>query len=161
MLLRFLGDPRHWASDFLVDGGDTTLASYGVSLHDWRSSSGDYGALASELIAKMPSHHRSFLERLPYSIRLGDYFFCHAGVRPGVPLDEQDPFDLMSIRYGFLESDADFGAVVIHGHTITKAPEVYPNRIDIDTGASRYGRLTCLVLEGSEYRFLFASRDRG
>jgi len=83
-----------------------------------------------------------------------------AGIRPGVPLDEQDPLNLVSIRQGFLESDADFGAVVVHGHTITEAPEVRPNRIDIDAGASRYGRLTCLVLEGDQYRFLFANRDR-
>jgi serine/threonine protein phosphatase 1 len=67
----------------------------------------------------------------------------------------------MSIRLGFLEIDADFGAVVVHGHTITEEPEVRSNRINIDTGASRHSRLTCLVLEGNQYRFLSASQDRG
>ena len=84
----------------------------------------------------------------------GDYFFCHAGVRPGVALDRQRPDDLIWIREGFLDSNADFGKVVIHGHTPVAEPEILPNRIDIDTGAVFTGRLTCLVLEGSGYRFL-------
>ena len=74
--------------------------------------------------------------------------FVHAGVRPGVPLDAQDPDDLVWIREPFLSSDADFGKVVVHGHTPAEAPEVRPNRINVDTGAFFTGRLTCLVLEG-------------
>ena len=78
----------------------------------------------------------------------------HAGVRPGVPLDAQSNDDLFWIRDPFLDSDADFGKVVVHGHTIAEAPEILPNRIGIDTGAFATGRLTCLVLEGTQQRFL-------
>jgi serine/threonine protein phosphatase 1 len=83
----------------------------------------------------------------------------HAGVRPGVPLDAQDADDLVWIRGPFLSSNADFGKVVVHGHTPAEAPEVRPNRINVDTGAFFTGRLTCLVLEGAERRFLQTDPD--
>ena len=84
----------------------------------------------------------------------GDYAFVHAGVRPGVDLDAQLPADLMWIRDKFLKSTKDFGKVIVHGHTIVDEPEICANRIGIDTGAFASDRLTCLVLEGSERRFL-------
>jgi serine/threonine protein phosphatase 1 len=71
-----------------------------------------------------------------------------------LPLDQQDKFDLLWIREAFLGSNADFGAVVIHGHTPVAAPDIRSNRINIDTGAVLGGPLTCVVLEGREYRFL-------
>ena len=60
----------------------------------------------------------------------------------------------MWIRDDFLESDADFGPVVVHGHSIRPRPDIRPNRIGIDTGAYLTGRLTCLVLEAETRRFL-------
>ena len=42
-----------------------------------------------------------------------------------------------------------FGAVIVHGHSVSDAPEFRPNRIGIDTGAYRSGKLTALGLEGS------------
>ena len=153
MLFDFLGDPVGGGSNFLSNSGNTTLASYGVEIEQ-ASSPRDLIGLVHALAMQMPVHHRKFLGRLPNSVRFGDFFFCHAGVRPGIPLDAQDPFDLMWIRKGFLDSDADFGAVVIHGHTPAPEPEIRPNRINIDTGAVLWGKLTTLVLEGNEHRFL-------
>jgi serine/threonine protein phosphatase 1 len=104
----------------------------------------------------MPAHHRAFVEGLALSARFGDFFFCHAGIRPGVALDAQVKDDLIWIREGFLDCPADLGVVVVHGHTPTKdrRPDVRPNRIDIDTGAVFGGPLTCVAIEGSEVRFL-------
>jgi serine/threonine protein phosphatase 1 len=51
----------------------------------------------------------------------------------------------------------DFGRIVVHGHTPSERPEVLPNRINIDTGAFATGRLTCVVLEGAEPRFLMTA----
>jgi serine/threonine protein phosphatase 1 len=82
------------------------------------------------------------------------YFFCHAGVRPHVALAAQAEEDLMWIRYEFLNSDSDHGAVIVHGHTPVREAEVRPNRICVDTGAYASGVLTAAVLEGSEVRFL-------
>jgi serine/threonine protein phosphatase 1 len=88
------------------------------------------------------------------SLTVGRYFLCHAGVRPGVLLERQSPEDLLWIRDDFLNSTMDFGKIVVHGHTPTVEPEVLPNRINIDTGAFATGRLTCIVLEGENYRFI-------
>ena len=84
----------------------------------------------------------------------GDYLFVHAGIKPGVPLDEQDEEDLLWIREEFLDSDSDFGHMVVHGHTPAAEIDVRPNRIGIDTGAFYTARLTCLVVEGDGTRFL-------
>jgi serine/threonine protein phosphatase 1 len=87
-------------------------------------------------------------------LTVGNYFICHAGVRPGVPLDRQQPEDLLWIRESFLTSNKNFGKIVVHGHTPVEQAEVLPNRINIDTGAYATGRLTCLVAEPKAQRFL-------
>jgi serine/threonine protein phosphatase 1 len=155
MLLDFLEDPFEGGQAFLGNSGDKTLASYGVPIEaGGLSSMRDIIGLLYTTLQVLPVEHRQFIARLPYSFRFGDFFFCHAGVRPGVPLDEQSEHDLLWIREPFHSSNVDFGAVVVHGHTPVKAPEICPNRIDIDTGAVLGGPLTCLALEGAEYRFL-------
>jgi serine/threonine protein phosphatase 1 len=135
---------------FLTYGGRQTLASYGCA-----SSEGtDLWDLIDEAREAVPRHHIDFLRTLPLFHQFGDFFFCHAGVRPGVPLAEQNQNDLIWIREEFLTSTADHGAIVVHGHTPTDNPEVRPNRINVDTGAVFGGQLTCVVLEGAEHRFL-------
>jgi len=91
-----------------------------------------------------------WLRSLPLTARSGDYFFCHAGVRPGVPLRKQASVDLLWIREEFLDADDAYGAVVVHGHSVNTTVETRPNRIGIDTGAYRTGVLTAICLEGSE-----------
>ena len=86
----------------------------------------------------------------------GDYLFVHAGIRPEVPLDQQDPFDLIWIREPFLSFDGDLPMVVVHGHTPTATPSIRQNRLGIDTGACFGGALTCLVLEEQRMGFLTA-----
>ena len=103
-----------------------------------------------------PDAHRAFLDRLSLTLTVGDYLFAHAGVRPGVPLDAQADRDLIWIRYDFLESDADFGKVVVHGHTPSETPEARKNRINVDTGVYFTGVLTAVRLEGETRRFLQA-----
>lgn len=139
---------------WLLNGGEATLRSYGVDVDAHLDRGLDFAGLAAAFRNAMPRDHLAFLRGLETLHREGDYAFAHAGVRPGVPLDEQDPADLMWIRDRFLDSDADLGAVVVHGHTITPEPEVRSNRIGIDTGAVRSGRLTCLVLQDGERTWL-------
>ena len=153
MMLRFLEDiavGRTW----MMNGGDATLRSYGVEPPGLFAGSASMRQAQRQLAERLPAGHRSFLEGLAISHTEGDYLFVHAGVRPGVALDRQLSEDLLWIRDEFLESDGDFGKLVVHGHSISRAPEFRPNRIGIDTGAYRSGRLTCLVLEGTERKLL-------
>jgi calcineurin-like phosphoesterase family protein len=152
MLQDFLANPavgKHWRSL----GGAETLYSYGVPVGMLMAGK-DYTEAADRLRAALPAQHQSFLQSLKTSFSQGKYFLCHAGVRPGVPLENQQEEDLLWIRGEFLNSKMDFGKVVVHGHTPRPEPEVLPNRINIDTGAFATGRLTCAVLEGNGPRFL-------
>lgn len=132
-------------------GGSATLASYGVDSVDYAWAGTADRALMLEAI---PPEHRDFLDSLGLAETVGDYFFCHAGARPGVALDRQSAQDLMWIRDEFLRSTYDFGKVIVHGHTPVRAPLIRPNGIDIDTHAFASGILTALVLEGPDRRFL-------
>lgn len=155
-MLRFLDDPpmlNQWA----MFGGLTTLASYGVD-PGREMHRGGAPAVHAALLSRLPQAHRRFLEETKFSAQFGDYFFCHAGVRPHVPLDRQDPGDLMWIRYEFLEYRGDFGKVVVHGHTPHKKVESLDNRINLDTLAFKSGVLTAVALEGADRRFIDTSR---
>ena len=152
MMLEFLDGPP--APLWTANGGIATLASYGVEPPAALFHPADLETFRRRLQEAMPEDHLRFLQNLRFYHIEGDYFFVHAGVRPGVPLDAQEPREMMWIRDRFLISDGDFGKRVVHGHTPSLLPEVYDNRIGIDTGAFYTGRLTCLVLEGAEHRFL-------
>lgn len=154
MLLRSLDD-LSTMQNWLLNGGGETLLSYGVKMRSLGGRSGLID-LQQGFRAALPGTHREFLAGLPRSIPLAPYFFVHAGIRPGRPLDAQDPEDLIWIREPFLRSNRDFGCIVVHGHTPVMSPEVRRNRINIDTGAVFTGCLTCIVLEGAEQRFLQA-----
>lgn len=144
MMDRFLaGDPAA-AAHWLANGGWETLQSFGLD-------TAEPGALADALSPAQTT----FLAGLITLHREGDYVFVHAGVAPGTPLSRQDDRDLMWIRGRFLDANTPFGAFVVHGHTITREPDVTEHRIGIDTGAYHTNRLTALVLEGADRRFLF------
>lgn len=156
-MLRFIGDSSVGPSWFF-NGGDATLYSYGIGLENERgepeTQSQRYARLARRLGERLPERHRAFLAALELSHTAGDYYFVHAGVRPGIALEAQEPDDQLWIREEFLGSHHDFGKIVVHGHTPTADADAQPNRIGIDTGAYYSGILTCLVLEDEERRLL-------
>jgi serine/threonine protein phosphatase 1 len=133
-----------------------TLHSYGVDVAPLMRGR-NYEAAAEALRSAVPQAHFDFFASLNTALIVGRYFLCHAGIRPGVPLQQQREEDLLWIRERFLDSNADFGKVVVHGHTPVEEPEILPNRINIDTGAFMTGRLTCVVLEEGRIRFLTAA----
>ena len=149
-LLQFLGDVQIGPA-WLAYGGAATLHSYGVKPP---STDREFIRAQEELRARLPDRHLAFMRELPLCHVEGDYYFVHAGIRPGVPLDAQAQEDMLWIRDEFLVSRQDFGKIIVHGHTITDVPEVRRNRIGIDTGAFASGRLTSLVLQGEEWSFL-------
>lgn len=150
--------PAETVAAWLDYGGMETLSSYGLGTP--LLYSGDMDAILAAARAAVPAHHRQFLANTGISLRLGDYLFVHAGVRPGVPLAAQQNEDLIWIREPFLSSTEDLGAVVVHGHTIVPEPQSLPNRIAVDTGAWRSGVLTAVILEGRSRRFLSTGPQR-
>lgn len=129
-----------WLGDRL--GGREALASWGVD------PGLDETGLHVQARARVPAAHRDFLAGLLPAWRIGDLYFCHAGIRPGVALEDQVEDDLIWIRGEFHASPADHGALVVHGHTPVDAVTHYGNRVNIDTGAG-YGRaLSAVVIEG-------------
>jgi serine/threonine protein phosphatase 1 len=152
LLEMFLAEPKTF-SNWRRLGGLETLHSYGISVGPLMMRKG-FEQASRALQAALPPEHMQFLASLETSVVFDRYFLCHAGVRPGTPLARQRVEDLLWIREEFLNSGVDFGKIVIHGHTPVVEPEILPNRINIDTGAFATGRLTCLVLQGEQKRFL-------
>lgn len=156
MMLKFLaGGP---ASTWLFNGGIAVLASYGV-LGGGFSIGLDIEALRKNLLDAIPPVHLQFLHELQFRHVEGDYLFVHAGIEPSKPWQEQGEEVLLWIRTPFLRCANWLGKRVVHGHTITAEPEILPNRIGIDTGAFNSDRLTCVVLEGTDVRFLQTSTN--
>jgi serine/threonine protein phosphatase 1 len=138
---------------WLMNGGVETLLSY-LRVNRFQLEGMSLGEAHAGLVAALPASHKAFIASLPRTVSFGGYLFVHAGLRPRVTVEAQNPSDLIWIREPFLSCDDDFGCIVVHGHTPIKAPEVRANRINIDTGAVFGGSLTCLVLEGEEQKFL-------
>jgi len=146
----FLKNPDLVWDDMMKWGGARTLADYGV-VPDLGES---HFAVSARFSDALPDAHLEFFNALKHSFSVGDYFFCHAGVRPGVPLAKQANHDLIWIRYDFLNHEQPFEKIIVHGHTPMDEPEVKSNRINVDTHCYSTGTLTALVLEGAEHRFL-------
>ena len=155
ILLDFLADPAlgpYWCRV----GGRETLLSYGVQppptrrrLQEWR--------LARDAFADaLPERHLAFFQGLLPSFTCGDYFFAHAGAKPGAPLDAQTEQDLMWIRKPFLEDEARFERIVVHGHTPSEEPHADHRRVGLDTGAYMTGVLTACRFEGRARRLIQA-----
>ncbi|MCV0395323.1 MAG: serine/threonine protein phosphatase [Rhizobiaceae bacterium] len=142
---------------FVNFGGRETAASYGVDLDT--GSLAALGASHAALVSAVPAAHRAFIETLPYSTEIGDYFFCHAGIRPGVALADQSPDDLAWIRNDFLRHTKALPKVIVHGHTPVNQVEPKPNRINVDTGAYFSGRLSAVALEGTDLRVMTVEGD--
>lgn len=163
--LHFLrGNHEDRMEAFLVDpemgpgwcdyGGREALASYGVSPPFDKTAAAGWAAACQALNAAVDERQRAFLAAQDYSFTLGDYFFAHAGAEPGVPLDQQDPQQLMWVRHEFLNHPDPFERVVVHGHTPTETVHADDRRIGLDTGAYATGVLTALRLEGETRELL-------
>lgn len=152
-MLQFLDDAA-FGRTWKYYGGLETLHSYGIKELTLSDDPADFERARERFREILPESHRHFLETLPLSAEFGDYFFTHAGVRPGVVLHRQIEEDLLWIRDDFLESGSSFGKMVVHGHTPKEEVVFRSNRIGVDTGAYMTGVLTALVLEGASRRLL-------
>jgi serine/threonine protein phosphatase 1 len=149
---QFLRDPS-MLRDWRLLGGFETLMSYGLR-PTIDADRDEQQALARRFAAVLPASHVQFFGKLRTSFCCGDFFFVHAGVKPGVPLARQCEEDMLWIRHDFLHHEEDFGKMIIHGHTPVHEVDFHDNRINIDTGAYATGRLTCLAIEGDRLAVL-------
>ena len=158
LLLLAVGGDRQAARLFTDRGvgGIATLTSYGITEDE--AMSGSFADLMVLMKDRLPADDLAFLARAEDQIAIGDYLFVHAGIRPDVPLAEQASKDLRWIRREFLDSRADHGIMVVHGHTVTEQAEIRANRIGIDTGAFATGQLTALGLENGDRWLLDTGR---
>jgi serine/threonine protein phosphatase 1 len=152
MFTRFLADPwdpepglrseLSWLHPRL--GGSDTLRSYGVA------NAGDRPVhkVHAETLQAVPPAHAIFLANRPTLHQAGDCVFVHAGIRPGISLENQTETDLVWIRDRFLTATASFGPLVVHGHTAIDAATHYGNRLNLDSGAAYGGPLSAVVIEG-------------
>ncbi len=133
---------------YLRYGGCETVLSFGIDPDAYLAA--DFAELQALMVNQIPMSVIEFLRSFEERILIGDYFFVHAGIRPGVPCEAQVRTDLLWIREPFLSHGGDLGVVVVHGHTISEQPTFRENRIGIDTGAYATGILTAIGLEGDQ-----------
>lgn len=131
-------------ADWMAYGGEAALRSWGLD------------PAAPRDTWRIPDAELAWMRALPVYHRAGGYIFVHAGLRPNTAFEHQTREDMLRIRRPFLDSDANFGAIVVHGHTPTRGrePERHRNRVALDTGAVYGGPLTCGVFEGDTVAFL-------
>lgn len=111
-------------------GGDATAESYG----------------GFDNIMKV---HGNFFNSLKFYYIIGKYLFIHAGVRIGVPLEEQSEEDMVYIRSAFYTKRHHLPYKIIFGHTEFDSPQVQEDKICIDTGCGKYKNapLTAIVID--------------
>ena len=139
-------DPRlrieySWLHDRL--GGKQTLASYGVDIEARPDT------MHRQARSAVPAEHIDFLTSLKFSHQVDGLLFVHAGIRPGIPIEQQDSNDLIWIRQEFLEDSRQHPLLVVHGHTPVSEARHYGNRVAIDTGAGYANQLSTVVFEGT------------
>ncbi|MEM9277905.1 MAG: metallophosphoesterase family protein [Pseudomonadota bacterium] len=149
-ILVFMENPDLVWDDVLRWGGARTLENYRIVVRPGES----HGSLSRRFSDAVPKEHKRFLKSLKISHTVGDYFFCHAGVRPHVSLNAQADHDLIWIRQDFLMHEEPFEKVIVHGHTPVDEPELKTNRINVDTRCYSSSVLTAVVLEGKSQRFI-------
>jgi len=159
-MLDFIEDPS-LGPQWCEYGGQATLASYGLKLPNLKHKPEAWARLAADLDHKLTATERAFLETLELSVELGDYFFAHAGARPGQPLDRQSARDLMWIRNSFLDSTVGFDRVVVHGHTPAPNVHIDERRIGIDTKAYASGVLSAVRFHGEARDIIQAVEGEG
>jgi serine/threonine protein phosphatase 1 len=146
-MVDFLAEPDPFGT-FAQNGGQETSRSYGAEL-DFTDEQG-FQRSARLFDAAVPALHRRFFAERPLSAVFGDYFFCHAGIEPGIALEKQSQRALLWIRDDFLGDTRLHPKIIVHGHTPQREVDMKPNRINVDTGIYLRGKLSAVVLEGAE-----------
>ncbi len=131
------------------NGGVQTMESYGAN---WPDPDGDDFNSSNPLeLLKLyvPETHVQWLGNRPYIFEYGPFLFVHAGIVPGVPIEDQKPKDFLWIRDEFLDYEGSHPKCIVHGHTPEDfIPTSGQDRICLDTAVYEPGgQLTCGVID--------------
>jgi serine/threonine protein phosphatase 1 len=92
--------------------------------------------------------HLDWLENLPTMYESKSYLFVHAGFLPNKRPKMTSDLQRMWLRDEFIDSEYDWGKVVVAGHTHQGAlPTILPNKMLIDTMHHGHGSLTAVILD--------------
>lgn len=156
MMVKFLDSPARNMS-WVEFGGAETLSSYGLRPHSAGGFKADSGLLEHKLQLGIPDAHRLFLKNLPLALEVADFRFAHAGYSLGKSAREQSPEQLL---WGPPErADDHIGPeILVHGHVAVDNVAIAANRINLDIGAHRTGRLAAMrFLRTSDERKIFVT----
>ena len=148
---------QNWRDQWVLNGGIPTLKSYGIQPNPVTVWTGSHDLVNwSKAEQDIPKQHIYWMKALPLYHIDGDYLFVHAGLFPGIPLQEQEPASLLWIRGRFLDCNEDHGYRVVHGHSTTHdgKVDIRSNRICMDTGAVFHGIQYALAIHDGQERIL-------
>ena len=152
-LLDFYNKPT-MKSEWFAVGGKEALASYGIDINHVVKMKLRKEEFISLIKQSIPSEHIEFLKAMPVALTFPDVHFVHAGMIPGIKLEDQTDFDLMWARSEFLIDRKVSDRLIVHGHTPASEPMIGPGRIGIDTGAYMGGGLTAVRIYNGDYSFM-------
>jgi serine/threonine protein phosphatase 1 len=157
MMLAHAENPQF--AEWLTYGGYETLASYGIDPAAYRSASPRHRAAL--INSHVPAIHLDFLANLPVLVSAPGVVFSHAGIRPDIPIPEQDDQDLMWPAHDYPADAYEGLPLVVHGHTPFPSPQVFRHRICVDTGCFATGTLTAVRLQPGKKPSLINVRNVG
>jgi hypothetical protein len=153
----FMGDARFSS---VLGNHDLALLEYWKGEREKKKLKGAQRKCAKQL-KDGRDRFAAYLETLPPYIDLGSHVVVHAGLRPGVALEEQSLDDLTALRTLGKKRESRKGTpwyevydgekVALFGHWPADEPRRGPRAIGLDTRCVYGGRLTAYVVETGEF----------
>ncbi len=164
LMLRFIDGGCARSKSWCWNGGLTTVKSYGFPGYEFLGEDG-LTYLRDELADILRTQHRSHIDMIrkaPAFVELPGYVLVHAGIIPGLPMEQQDPYMLRWDSKSLIAYEGPLDKTVVHGHTVTPnlLPEVCHNRMNIDCGAFESGTLCAAILSEEASPAFILSFDR-
>ena len=158
MLLEFISESRNSPYVWISNGGLETLESYGYDLSKYIDSTMNLSfdnKIRKRFLDFLPSSHMDFFNKLVLNFQWEDYFFVHAGINPSLTLDKQEKETMLWTREKFFfKPTMTYSKIIVHGHTPVEKIEKFPYRINLDTGSFYSGKLSCLLIEDRNLKFM-------
>ena len=154
---------KEQSKSFMVDGLDYEMA------HVWLDNGGDETKKQFKKLKRQELRQRlRWMRQLSNHYQVDNFYFCHAGIQPFIPLEMQREGDLLWMREGFFELYDGRNGTIVVGHTPTlvlkkkhwmdsdtppNTPQFLENNIILcDTGACMDGgKLSCVDVLTRKY----------